>query len=135
MEYSTLVWALAFCAWIGFAGIAILCGALRVKLLEPRLGEPVAHVVGTVVACVGILAAIQLFVPASGLQGTWPLMRVGAFWTALTICFEFAFGRLVLKKSFEALFADYNFFKGRVWLLVLLTTFYGPVVAGMLRAG
>jgi len=135
MNHGSLVWALAFCAWIGFAGIAILCGALRVKLLEPRLGEPVAHVVGTLVVCAGIYAAIQLFVASSGLTDTWPLMRIGAFWTALTICFEFAFGLLVMKKSLEALFADYNIFKGRVWLLVLITTFYGPVVAGMLRAG
>jgi hypothetical protein len=135
VERSTLVWALAFCAWLGFAGIAIICGALRVKLLEPRMSERVAHIVGTLLVCVLIMAAIQLFVAASGLTGTWPLMRIGAFWTALTICFEFAFGRFVLKKNFEELFAEYNFFKGRAWLLVLLTTFYGPVIAGMLRAG
>lgn len=135
MDRASLVWALAFCAWIGFAGIAVLCGALRVKLLEPHLGEPVAHVVGTVLVCVLLLSAIQLFVAASGLSGTWPLMRIGAFWTVLTVAFEFAFGRLVLKLSYEQLFADYNFFKGRVWLLVLLTTFYGPVIAGLLRAG
>jgi hypothetical protein len=135
MDRASLVWALAFCAWIGFAGIAVLCGGLRVKLLEPHLGEPVAHVVGTVLVCVLLMAAIQLFVAASGLSGTWPLMRIGAFWTVLTVAFEFAFGRLVLKLSYEQLFADYNFFKGRVWLLVLLTTFYGPVIAGLLRAG
>ncbi|OIO04344.1 MAG: hypothetical protein AUJ49_03035 [Desulfovibrionaceae bacterium CG1_02_65_16] len=134
MTQGGLVWALAFCAWIGFAGIALLVGTLRVKLLEPNLGERVAHVVGTILVCAGIMAAIQLFVAASGLSGTWPLMRIGAFWTVLTVAFEFVFGRLVLRKSWAALFADYNFFNGRVWLLVLLTTFYGPVVAGMLRA-
>lgn len=134
MDRSSLLLALASCAWIGFAGIAIICGALRVKLLEPWLGEPKAHVVGTIVACVAIFAGIQLFVAASGLTETWPLMRIGAYWTLLTICFEFLLGRLVLKKSFEELFADYNFFKGRIWLLVLLTTFYGPVLAGMLRS-
>jgi len=134
MERGTLVWALASCAWIGFAGIALLCGALRVKLLEPRLGERAAHVIGTLVVCVALMAAIQLFVAAAGLTGTWPLMRIGAFWTVLTVAFEFGFGRLVMKKSWEALFADYNFFNGRVWLLVPLTTFYGPVIAGMLRA-
>lgn len=134
MDRTTLIWALASCAWLGFAGIAVICGALRVKLLEPRLGEPVAHVVGTLLVCVLLLSAIQLFVAASGLTDTWPLMRIGAYWTLLTICFELAFGRLVLKKDFDELFADYNIFKGRVWLLVLVTTFWGPVLAGMLRA-
>lgn len=133
MDRASLLWALAACAWIGFAGIAVICGALRVKLLEPRLGEAKAHVVGTLVVCVGVFAAIQLFVAASGLTETWPLMRIGAFWTLLTICFEFLFGMLVMKKSVEELLADYNIFKGRVWLLVLVTTFWGPVVAGMLR--
>lgn len=135
MDRATLVWALASCAWLGFAGIAIICGALRVKILEPRLGEAKAHVLGTLLVCVLLMAAIQLFVASSGLTDTWPLMRIGAFWTILTICFEFFFGKLVMKKSLDELFADYNIFKGRVWLLVLLTTFYGPVLAGLLRAG
>lgn len=133
MDRASLVWALASCAWIAFAGIAVLCGVLRVKLLEPMLGAAKAHVAGTLLLCVLLLSAIQLFVGASGLSGTWPLMRIGAFWTVLTVGFEFAFGRLVMKKSWEELFADYNFFNGRVWLLVLVTTFYGPVLAGMLR--
>jgi hypothetical protein len=135
MDRASLVWALAFCAWIGFAGIAIICGALRVKVLEPRLGEAKAHIVGTLLVCLLLMAAIQLFVAASGLAETWPLMRIGAFWTLLTIAFEFAFGLLVMKKSLEELFADYNIFNGRIWLLVLVTTFWGPVWAGMLRAG
>lgn len=135
MDRTTLVWVLASCAWLGFAGIAIICGALRVKLLEPRLGEAKAHVIGTVLVCVLIMASIQLFVGASGLTETWPLMRIGAFWTILTICFEFAFGMLVMKQNIETLLADYNIFKGRVWLLVLITTFWGPVLAGMIRAG
>lgn len=135
MNRGALVWALAFCAWIGFAGIAVLCGALRVKLLEPRLGESAAHVVGTLVVCLGLMAGIMLFVPASGLTETWPLMRIGAFWTALTVGFEFFFGRVVMKKSYAELLADYDVFRGRVWVLVLATTFWGPVLAGMLRAG
>lgn len=132
MSRAGLVWALAVCAWIGFAGIAILGGVIRTKVLEPRLGERAAHVLGTIGVCVGIMAAILFFVPASKLHGTWPLMRVGALWTVLTVAFEFGFGRLVMNRSWEALFADYNFLAGRVWLLVPLTTFYGPVLAGML---
>lgn len=134
MDRVTLTWVLACCAWLCFAGIAIICGAFRVKVLEPKLGEPAAHVVGTIMACLAIWAAIHMFVTASGLTETWPLMRIGAFWTILTIGFEFAFGLLVMKKSLEELLADYNIFKGRVWLLVLVTTFWGPVLSGMLRA-
>ena len=133
MDRSSLIWVLALCAWLSFAGIAVICGGLRVKLLEPVLGEAKAHVIGTLLVCLLIFAAMQLFVGASGLKDTWPLMRVGALWTVLTICFEFTLGLLVMKKPVEELLADYNIFKGRLWVLVLVTTFWGPVWAGMLR--
>ncbi|MBI5520554.1 MAG: hypothetical protein HY916_10915 [Desulfovibrio sp.] len=133
MDRSSLIWVLALCAWLSFVGIAIICGGLRVKLLEPMLGEAKAHVIGTLMVCLLLFAAMQLFVGASGLRDTWPLMRVGALWTVLTICFEFALGLVVLKKPVEELLADYNIFKGRLWVLVLVTTFWGPVWAGMLR--
>lgn len=134
MDRASLVWVLAACAWLSFAGIAVICGGLRVRLLEPRLGEARAHVVGTLAVCVLLFAAMQPFVVTTGFTDTWPLMRIGAFWTLLTIGFEFAFGLLVLKKRLDELFADYNFFKGRLWLLVLVTTFWGPVWWGMLRS-
>jgi hypothetical protein len=133
VDRSSLIWVLALCAWLSFVGIAIICGGLRVKLLEPMLGEAKAHVIGTLMVCLLLFAAMQLFVGASGLRDTWPLMRVGALWTVLTICFEFALGLVVLKKPVEELLADYNIFKGRLWVLVLVTTFWGPVWAGMLR--
>jgi hypothetical protein len=133
MDRGSLVWVLAACAWLCFAGIAIICGALRVRLLEPRLGEGAAHVVGTLLVCLLLLCAIHIFVTVSGVSGTWPLMRIGAFWTLLTVAFEFVFGLAVMKKPLEDLLADYDIFRGRVWVLVLATTFWGPVLSGMLR--
>ena len=82
---------------------------------------------------VKILAKVECRNPGGSIKDRVALaMRVGALWTALTVAFEFGFGRCVMHKSWEALFADYNFLAGRVWLLVPLTTFYGPVLAGML---
>lgn len=133
MDRASLLWLLAGCAWLSFAGIAVMLGGIRVKLLEPRMGEQAAHVAGTLALCVALFAAMQLFVNASGLRETWPLMRIGAFWTILTICFEFFLGLVVMKKPLEELLADYNIFKGRLWVLVLVTTFWGPVLAGMIR--
>lgn len=133
MDRNSLIWVLASCAWLSFAGIAVMLGAIRVKHLEPALGEQKAHVIGTLAVCVALLAAIQLFVNASGLRDTWPLMRIGAFWTVLTICFEFFFGLVVAKKSLEQILADYDIFRGRIWVLVLATTFWGPVLAGYIR--
>jgi hypothetical protein len=132
MERATLVWLLAACAWLCFLGIAVVCGVLRVRVLEPRLGERTAHVVGTLFVCLMLLCAIHFYVVASGLRGAWPLMKIGAFWTVLTAGFEFLFGRFVLGHSWRRLLGEYDVFSGRVWLLVLVTTFWGPVLSGML---
>ena len=58
------------------------------------------------------------------------LLLIGAFWTILTILFEFGFGHYVIGHSWSKLFADYNILKGRVWSLVLLTTFIAPSLIG-----
>jgi hypothetical protein len=66
------------------------------------------------------------------LQRRWPLattreaLGVGAGWLALTIAFEFGFGRLVAGQTWEELTADYNVAKGRTWPLVLVWIAVGP---------
>lgn len=45
---------------------------------------------------------------------------VGAIWLAATVAFEFGFGHYVVGHSWNKLLRDYNFMKGRLWLLVLI---------------
>jgi hypothetical protein len=47
-------------------------------------------------------------------------------WLGLTLAFEFGFGRLVAKQSWEQLLADYNVAAGRTWPLVLAWLATGP---------
>jgi hypothetical protein len=47
---------------------------------------------------------------------------------ALTVLFEFIFGRLVMKHPWSKLLADYNLLAGRLWLLVLLWLVIAPVL-------
>ncbi|MFO8077919.1 MAG: hypothetical protein R6U21_04705 [Thermoplasmatota archaeon] len=51
---------------------------------------------------------------------------VGLLWLVLTICFEFLAGHFVFNNPWEKLFADYNVFTGRIWILIPLTTFVAP---------
>ena len=59
---------------------------------------------------------------------------MGAGWLALTGAFEFAFGRLVAKQSWEDLLADYDVTVGRTWPFVLAWIAAGPAVVRALRA-
>ena len=45
----------------------------------------------------------------------------GIMWVALTVAFEFLAGHYVFGNSWKRLTADYNVFRGRIWILVLLT--------------
>jgi hypothetical protein len=68
------------------------------------------------------------------LQRRWPLrthseaVRVGTAWVALTVAFEFSFGRLVARQSWEELLRDYDLAHGRTWPLVLAWIAAGPAV-------
>jgi hypothetical protein len=48
---------------------------------------------------------------------------------ALTVAFEFFAGHYAFGNSWERLIADYNVFRGRIWILVLLANFFAPLWA------
>ena len=72
---------------------------------------------------------IYLFVKRIKLTETYIALFIGIFWLVLTIIFEFLFGHFVIGHSWEKLFADYNIFKGRLWLLVLLNNVIAPIIS------
>ncbi len=132
-----MFWLYATLLWLLFAVLAVGLGALRVTFLQPLVGEPVAHVLGTLVGCALFLALILRFVRWTDLRARSRLLALGLFWTLATIAFEFGFGHYVAGHSWQRLLADYNLFAGRVWVLVLLTLYAGPRLAAwaMARSG
>lgn len=121
----------AAAVWVLLLAVAVAAGGLRVALLEPRLGEPRAHVVGTLVVVAVFAALIWRAVGwLSPPRDRSALAAVGIGWTVATVVFEFGFGRYVAGHSWERLLAEYDVFAGRLWPLVLLTLLVVPVVAG-----
>ena len=62
--------------------------------------------------------------------GSW---IVGALWVALTLTFEFIGGHFLFGKPWPELFADYNLFAGRIWIVVMIVTLFTPALAFTLR--
>jgi hypothetical protein len=115
-------------AWLGGPLIGIANGTLRELGYKHRVGERTAHQLSTA-------GAIALFAGYFALlDRRWPLptprdaARVGAIWLALTIVFEFGFGRGVAHTSWDELLADYDLRKGRLWTLVLAWIAFGPAL-------
>ena len=125
--------ALAF--WLLLAAVAILAGALRESVLRPLLGEPWAHRIGTLALCGILWVLIDRFVsrldPAAGPGELWTM---GALWLALTVSFEFLFGKFATGRSWTELLGAYDLGSGQLWPLVPLTLLLAPPLLGLSRA-
>ena len=121
-------------AWPGGALIGITNGIVREATYGKRLSAPIAHQVSTVTAIYGFAAYFAV------LQRRWPIpsrsesLKIGGTWLGLTVAFEFAFGRLVAKQSWQELAADYNLAAGRTWPLVLAWIALGPLAVRELES-
>ena len=78
---------------------------------------------------VGLVNGLTLAAVMSGV--VYLFFRDG--WLALTIAFEFAFGRLVAKRSWDELFQSYRFEGGDLWPVVLVIVAIAPLLAAKLR--
>jgi hypothetical protein len=123
----------ALVVWLAMVGLAVVNGAFRVGVLEPRMGEAAAHVVSTGLLCGVILLLAWLAIDWVAPRGARSALAIGVLWIGCTVAFEFGFGHYVTRKSWSELLADYDLAHGRVWLFVLLTTGAAPYLAGRWR--
>jgi hypothetical protein len=125
----------AVAVWLLLVALAIGNGTLRTFLLVPRIGDRGGHVVSSLLlsAIVGVVAwaTIRWMAPATA-GDAW---LVGSLWLGLTIAFEFGAGHYLFGNPWEKLLADYDVGRGRIWLLVLVTTLVAPVIAFRFRGG
>jgi hypothetical protein len=123
-----MVYLKALGLWFIFLIVIFTMGALREKLLVPLIGELPAHQIGTVAACVAVFLITLVFTWRSGI-GEGQALVIGPIWLALSLVFEFGFFHYVMKMPWEELLKDYNIFKGRLLILLWLTTLFGPYVS------
>lgn len=126
LDHPVFTYALA--AWLGLALLAILNGAVREAILVAPLGTDVAHIVSTLLlAVVVVLVAAGYLAVVPGTPTDVELLAVGLLWTLLTVAFEFVVFGLLMGEPLARLLADYDVTSGRVWVLVPLTTLFGPI--------
>ena len=59
---------------------------------------------------------------------------MGVLWLAVTLAFEFLAGHYLFGDPWERLLAEYNVARGRLWVVVPITTLLAPVLVHTLRA-
>ncbi|MBK6853446.1 MAG: hypothetical protein IPG93_18180 [Burkholderiales bacterium] len=120
--------------WLVILLLAFANGALRELLLLPWLGYPWALLLSGLLlgACVVLVTWFSL--AAMKLENAAQAFAAGVVWLALTLVFEFTFGRLVQGKSWGELLGAYTFARGNLWPLVLLVILLSPLAVHRLRA-
>ena len=121
--------------WALILACAVANGALREAVLIPRFGLRASLLVSGLLLCTCVVVVSFMLVPRLGQSRLLARAGIGALWLAMTLAFEFGFGRLVEQRSWESLFEAYTFKDGNLWLLVLLATLISPMLAPMSKAG
>ncbi|TAJ78301.1 MAG: hypothetical protein EPO42_08130 [Gallionellaceae bacterium] len=113
-------------AWFVLLLVAIVNGGLRDLTYGKHVSELLAHqiscVIGIALFAVVISQHVRRWPPASAREAWF----VGVFWMALTVAFEFLFFHYVGGHSWEALLANYDMARGRLWPLILLWVLVAP---------
>jgi hypothetical protein len=120
----------AFAAWLGLLAAMTANGIFREAFLLPRFGEHRAHQISSVLGASIVLTLAGIFVRHLGDPASAPLARIGLFWGALTLIFEFGFGHYVSGVPWPELLRDYDVRAGHLWPLVLVTTVAAPSLWG-----
>jgi hypothetical protein len=120
--------------WLALAVAMFANGTFRVLVLQPRLGEDLARQLAVLPGIAIIFGLTLPFVRSLPNPTRADLLKVGALWLALTVAFETGLG-LGRGMSWDAILADYNVARGRLWPLALLATFIAPWFWGTLVRG
>lgn len=123
------MWLRTVEAWPVLLMAAIANGAFRVGVLIPRLGDYRAHVVSTLMLAALILGMTVPIIDGIGIGSFPEAVVIGLVWVVLTLAFEFLAGHYFFGNSWERLLADYDVRHGRIWAVVLVTTFVSPLWA------
>jgi len=119
--------------WIVLIFAEIVHGILRAIALVPLVGEFCSNQIGVFTGSAIILVITYLTILWIGAKRNNELMLVGFIWLALTVTFEFLFGRFVMGLSWNKILADYNIAAGGLMPLGLLVLLFSPIIASKLR--
>lgn len=119
--------------WTMIALAEVGSGYLRVRLVNRRLGDQRARQIGVITGSVLNFLLAWLMFPWLGATTVAELLSVGAFWLLLMLGFDFAFGRLVFRMSWERILSEFDFRHGGLLGFGMLLLFLTPLLVSLAR--
>lgn len=122
-----LIYTYALMVWVLFVVLASINGIVRDTYYEDIVGELYAHQISSVILIFVMLLVMHVvFNKFRAVYTKKDLWLIGAGWLVLTVLFEIILGHYILGDGWGVVFADYDIFSGRLWLVVLGFVFVGP---------
>jgi energy-converting hydrogenase Eha subunit A len=126
-------WRRAIAVWLVLIGGEMIHGIVRSIVLTPRVGDKPARQIGVFTGSLVNLGITHLFIEWIGARTVRARLVIGVVWVVLTMVFEVAFGRLVVKSSWERIRSDYDLPHGGLLPIGLVALAGSPLVASRLR--
>ena len=119
--------------WFVMLAVASVNGGVREALLVPMTGPGAARAVSTLLLCAVVFLLTYLTITWIDPRSSRDAWIIGGFWVALTLAFEFLAGHYLFGSPWSELLAEYNVFRGRIWILAVITIFVAPPVCARAR--
>lgn len=119
--------------WLVILLCAVLNGGFREAFLLSRMERSAAFLSSGLLLSICIVAVSFVSIRRFGLLGKAQALAIGTFWLCLTLAFEFGFGYLIQHRTWAQLLQAYTFKNGNIWPIVLVVTFFAPLIATRLR--
>ena len=119
--------------WLLLLFLAVMNGGLRNAVLTPRLGEIGGHITSTMLLCAAMLVVTSLTIGWIRPTTSTEALMIGGGWVLMTVAFEFLAGHYFFRTPWARLLEDYDLFGGRIWILVLATSAFAPLVMARAR--
>lgn len=117
------------------AGLEVLQGILRVRLLNHPLGDHRARQVGVFTGSAMILLVTWLFRTWIGADTRSELLEAGAIWVVQILGLDLAVGRWVFRFTWARIARDFDPRRGGLLGIGMLVLFFAPlIVAELTRA-
>ncbi len=115
--------------WFLILPCAIANGGLREMALRPILGTTAAYLTSGVLLALIILGIALGSLRWLDIRDRTTALGTGSQWLLLTLGFEFGFGHFVQGRPWAELWEAYTFKGGNLWPLILLLTWFAPLIA------
>ena len=119
--------------WLVIVALEVVHGIARTLWLAPMVGDFRARQIAVFTGSALILAVATLFIRWMKPVDIGGALVIGAVWLVLTLAFEVAFGRFVVRATWARILSDYDLARGGLLPIGLLIETLAPAIAARFR--